>query len=314
MTIRAIVKKLPSPIRGALKAAYGAVPARLRLGRAFWQTYRFLQESDGWDIARLQDYQRRELQRLLTHCYENVPYYRRVFDERGLKPADIQSPADLNKLPYLHKEQIRKDPQAFIACNRRTDGLEQRYTTGTSGQPLQFYIDRDEWDREWAFAFHQWSRVGYRPGDARAEVRGQHIPGPRPYVWDPVIRVLRLSPLVKETETVALYLETIRSWGIKFLYGYPSAITNLASLVKRYGLRVDLKLTAILFASETLYPWQKACSPRKYSPAAPTTFTGWPSTWPSVANASTAGRSTACRSTESPRWTRRPARSPARAF
>ena len=182
-------------------------------------------------------------------------YYRQVFDERGLKPVDIGSLADLSKLPYLHKEQIRKEPQAFIARNRRPEHMEVRFTTGTSGQPLQFPVDDEELDQEWAFAFHLWSRVRYKPGDARAELRGQHIAGPRPYVWDPVLHALRLSPLVREREVVALYLDTIQSFGIKFLYGYPSAITSFASLVKRYGLRTDLKLSAVLFASETLYPW-----------------------------------------------------------
>ncbi len=257
MRIRAIAKKLPKPVRQVLKTAYGAIPPRFRFSRAFWQTYNFLQESQWWDAARLQEHQLRELQRLLAHCYENVPYYRRVFDERGLKPAHFQSLDDLNRLPYLHKEQLRKEPQAFIARGRRTDAMEQRFTTGTSGKPLQFPVDEDEIDREWAFAFHQWSRVGYKPGDARAEVRGQHISGPRPYIWDPVLRALRLSPLVREKQTVALYLETIRSYGIKFLYGYPSAITNLALQIKRHGVRVDVTLTAILFASETLYPWQR---------------------------------------------------------
>lgn len=257
MTIRAIAKKLPVPVKSTLKAAYGAIPPRLRLGRAFWETYRFLQESQWWDAARLQEYQMRELQRLLSHCYENVPYYRRVFDERGLRPAQIQSLADLKHLPSLRKEQIRREPGAFLARNRRLDRLEYRYTTGTSGQPLQFPVDIDELDREWAFAFHQWSRVGYVPGDARVEVRGQHITGSKPYEWDPVIRVLRLSPVMKEREVVRLYLDTIRSFGIRFLYGYPSALTHFASLVRKYGLRMDLKLTAVLFASETLYPWQR---------------------------------------------------------
>jgi phenylacetate-CoA ligase len=257
MRLRTIAKRLPKPIKQILKATYGTIPPRLRLGRTFWETYNFLQESQWWDAARLQEYQMRELQRLLVHCYENVPYYRRVFDERGLKPTNIQSLSDLDKLPYLRKEQLRKEPWAFITRNRQIKYMEQRFTTGTSGQPLQFPVDNDELDREWAFAFHLWSRVGYRPGDARAEVRGQHIPGPKPYIWDPILRALRLSPLVRERETVSLYLETIRSYGIKFLYGYPSAITNFALLIKRYGVRVDLKLTAILFASEMLYPWQR---------------------------------------------------------
>lgn len=65
MQIRAIAKKLPKPIQGTLKAAYGVIPPRLRLGRAFWETYNFLQESQWWDAGRLQDYQMRQLERLL---------------------------------------------------------------------------------------------------------------------------------------------------------------------------------------------------------------------------------------------------------
>jgi phenylacetate-CoA ligase len=257
MRMRAIAQKLPRPVKRTLKAAYGAIPPTFRFGRAFWETYRFLQESQWWDAARLQAHQMQELARLLNQCYEHVPYYRRLFEERGLRPADIQSVSDLQRLPYLRKEQIRQEPQSFLARNRRPEYLARRFTTGTSGQPLQFYVDRDELEREWAFAFHQWSRVGYQPGEARAEIRGQHIPGPRPYEWDPILRTLRLSPVMQEKEVVGLYLERIRSCGIRFLYGYPSAVTHFASLVKRYGLRVGLELTAVLFASETLYPWQR---------------------------------------------------------
>jgi phenylacetate-CoA ligase len=257
VNVRRIAKKLPLPIRYSLRTAYGALPPRLRLGRAFWETYSFLQESQWWDSMKLQEYQMRELSRLLTHCYQQVPYYQRLFQEGGLTPAQIQSPSDLAKLPYLRKDQIRKEPLAFVARNRRPEHLEQRFTTGTSGQPLQFYVDHDELEREWAFVFHQWSRIGYAPGDARVEVRGQHITGAKPYVWDPVLRVLRLSPVMQDKEIIRLYLDTIRSYGIRFLYGYPSALTRFASLIKRHGLRVGLHLTAVLFASENLYPWQR---------------------------------------------------------
>jgi len=257
MTTQTIVKKLPRSIRRILKAAYGTIPPRFRLGRAFWDTYSFLHQSEQWDSARLREYQMRELERLLAHSYENVPYYRRQFDEHGLKPADIQSLSDLQKLPFLHKDQIRKEPQAFVARNRRVERLQQRMTTGTSGEPLQFYVDYDELQREWAFACHQWSRVGYVPGDARAELIGRRIDGPKPYFWDPVLRALRLCPIVQEKDTVRLYLDLMQSYGIRFLYGYPSTITNFASLIKRYGVHVGVRLTAVLFASETLYPWQR---------------------------------------------------------
>ena len=257
MNVSAIGKKLPLSIRETLKAAYGAIPPGIRLGRTFWQTYRFLQESQWWDAQKLAEYQMRELERLLSQCYENVPHYRRVFDERGLKPAQIQSLSDLARLPYLGKAQIRKDARAFVARNRKVDRLGQKISTGTTGEPFQFYLDYDQEEREWAFACHLWDRVGHKPGDVRAEIVGGRIEGSPPYFRDRRRGVLRLSPVIRRKETVQLYLDTIRSDGIRFLYGYPSAITYFAALIKQYGLAPNLNLTAVLFSSETLYPWQR---------------------------------------------------------
>jgi phenylacetate-coenzyme A ligase PaaK-like adenylate-forming protein len=42
-----------------------------------------------------------QLSKHLHHAYANVPYYRKVFDERELHPRDIQTFDDLKKLPYL---------------------------------------------------------------------------------------------------------------------------------------------------------------------------------------------------------------------
>jgi phenylacetate-CoA ligase len=255
--IYTIARKSPQSIKRMLKAAYAAIPSRLRMGRTFWETYRFLQQSQEWDAARLQEYQMRELERLLTQCYEHVPYYRRVFDERGLKPSHIQSVADLRQLPCLRKDQVRREPETFLADNRRIRYLSQQVTTGTTGQPFQFYLDHDQFQREWAFACHVWSHAGYRPGDARTELWGPRIEGAKPYWWDPVRGILRLCPILSGKEIIQLYLDLMRSHGIRFLYGYASSITYMASLIKRYGLKPNLNLTAILFSSETLYPWQR---------------------------------------------------------
>jgi phenylacetate-CoA ligase len=49
-----------------------------------------LQESQWWSRQQLEEYQLQQLSKLLHHAYENVPYYRKVFGERGLKPKDVQ--------------------------------------------------------------------------------------------------------------------------------------------------------------------------------------------------------------------------------
>ena len=47
----------------------------------------------------------------VRHVYANVPYYKKLMDERGVPPADIKSSDDLYKLPFLTKSDLR---QAYI--------------------------------------------------------------------------------------------------------------------------------------------------------------------------------------------------------
>jgi len=119
VNIKAIVKKLPYPIEQGLKYVYGSIPYRFRYGKVFWDTYNFLQESQWWSREKLEEYQMQQLELLLRHAYENVPYYRRVFNERGLKPKDIQNFDDFKKLPYLTKEIVKKNYEELIADSTR---------------------------------------------------------------------------------------------------------------------------------------------------------------------------------------------------
>ena len=117
MNTRTLIKKLPYPIKQGIKYIYGAIPARFRYSTVFWDTYNFLQESQWWSREKLEEYQMQQLSKLLHHAYENVPYYQRVFDERGLKPKDIQNFDDLKKLPYLTKEIIHETFSDMVARN-----------------------------------------------------------------------------------------------------------------------------------------------------------------------------------------------------
>lgn len=224
----------------------------------FLKWYNFLQESQCWPKEKLEEYQMEQLSNLLNHAYENVPYYRRVFDERDLKPKDIQSFNDLKKLPYLTKDIFRKEIQSkkIIAKNFNVNTLPTSHTSGTTGKPLQFYENPDTQIKEWAFICHQWSRVGYKPGDKRIELRGA-VNEKRPIFFDPLSNILRFSPLIKSKEQVILYLQRIREFGASFLHGYPGAITIFANLIKKYKLKVPFQLKAILFASENIFNWER---------------------------------------------------------
>ena len=55
----------------------------------------------------------------VKRVYESVPYYRQKMDDKGLKPEDIQGVKDLHKLPFLSKEDLRKQyPFGLLAVPR----------------------------------------------------------------------------------------------------------------------------------------------------------------------------------------------------
>jgi phenylacetate-CoA ligase len=156
----------------------------------------------------------------------------------------------------LTKDTIRARAKDLVARNFNPGCLSVTHTSGTTGKPLQFFEDPLTEEKEWAFICHQWSRLGYKPGDLRVELRGP-VDHDKPVCYDPVTKVLRLSPLINAEKNAAYYLEKMQVFGAKFLHGYPGAISSFASLIKKYRLDVPFSLTAVLFASETVYPWQR---------------------------------------------------------
>ena len=57
------------------------------------------------DMKKLQD---ERLVAQVKHVYANVPYYKKLMDEKGVTPDDIRSTADLYKLPFLSKADLRE--------------------------------------------------------------------------------------------------------------------------------------------------------------------------------------------------------------
>ncbi|GAF93628.1 unnamed protein product, partial [marine sediment metagenome] len=66
--------------------------------RQFKKYLHELEESQWFSPKQLEELQNERLRPIIQHAYENVPHYRRIFDDRGLKPRDIDRIADLEKL------------------------------------------------------------------------------------------------------------------------------------------------------------------------------------------------------------------------
>ncbi len=93
------------------------------------------------EIKALQD---QRLKEQVKHVYENVPYYRNLMDEKGVKPEDVNSTEDLYKLPFLTKSDLRDAYPTGLLAVPMTDCVEIHSTSGTTGRRVvAFYTQED---------------------------------------------------------------------------------------------------------------------------------------------------------------------------
>jgi len=88
------------------------------------------------DRAELKKLQGERLKEVVKNVYENVPMYRERMDAMGVKPEDINSVADIVKLPFTEKTDLRDQfPYGLLARPKR-DIVRIQGSSGTTGKPI----------------------------------------------------------------------------------------------------------------------------------------------------------------------------------
>lgn len=94
---------------------------------------------------RIVEFQERRLRQLVRHAYDNVPYYRRLFDEARLKPVDIRGLSDLHKIPITTKSTLQAlGGSDMLSRGISVSNLIVRETNGSTGLPLKVRRQRME--------------------------------------------------------------------------------------------------------------------------------------------------------------------------
>jgi phenylacetate-CoA ligase len=212
----------------------------------------FLDTSQYWTPPQMQELRDRKLRELIAHAYEQIPFYRRLLDERGVKPRSIESVRDLPKLPVLSKDMFHAHWQELRARDVPDSQVSFGQTGGTTGIPM-----RTAWDNMTS----AWSTACYVRGLAWAGLTLRHR---RVRLFggtlgiQPVRRFDRLRKLLSGEvflpafelgpHNVGDYVARIRRSGAQFLIGYASACYSLATLVEAAG--EPLSFRAVLPTAE----------------------------------------------------------------
>ena len=80
----------------------------------------------------------------VKHVYNDLPYYRNLMDEKGVKPEDIHGVEDLHKLPFLSKADLRNCYPEGMRAVPKSECVRIHSTSGTTGKRVMaFYTQHD---------------------------------------------------------------------------------------------------------------------------------------------------------------------------
>lgn len=221
---------------------------------------RRLEETQWWPADKLQALQLERLRVLLVEAGRHVPYFSELFRARAFDPASVRSLTDLDRLPFLTKALIRANTEALK--NTQAKRLAQFNTGGSSGEPLIFFIGNERVSHDVAAKWRATRWWGVDIGDPEIVVWGSPIE----LAAQDRVRMLRdrllrteLIPAFEMSEAkLDGFIETIRARKPKMLFGYPSALSHIASYADRRSRRMnDLGIRVAFVTSERLYDEQR---------------------------------------------------------
>lgn len=185
----------------------------------------------------------------VRRVWENNEFYRRRMEERGLTPDDIKSTADLHKLPFITKDDLREAYPYGLMSAPLSDCVRIQSTSGTTGRRVvAFYTqhDIDLWEDCCA-------RAIVAAGGTKDDVchvsygYGLFTGGPGLNGGSHKVGCLTLPMSSGNTDRQIQFMTDL---GSTILCCTPSYAAYLAECINERGLRDKIKLKAGIFGAE----------------------------------------------------------------
>ena len=210
----------------------------------------------------LEQLQVERLREQSIHAFRNIPFYRRRFECAGFTPLDIQSTSDLKYLPVLTKRDIQDYGAEMLAQNVPPSARVANQTGGSTGSPLQFWVDKERFDSRRASTDRHNSWAGLHPGQWYAHLWGSRFDTgtlTRPVItWRQrlLYRSLTLNTSLISQQDLEHYVGLLRRIRPKVMLAYAQSAVMFARYCEQHDIR-DIRFESIITSAEMLLPEQR---------------------------------------------------------
>jgi phenylacetate-CoA ligase len=203
----------------------------------------------------IHDYQAWKLKRLITHAYNNVPYYKDLMLKSGLAPKDINSIEDIKRLPILTKQIIKETNSKIKSTDFKKRNVLEASTSGTTGTPLIYYRDANSRIWQEAAKLRGWLWARYKIGNTIVTSGSEQSPSLLGKIRLKFTNAYEYPTYAKENEIIS-YFRQIMKLNPFCLIGQASNLYRIAKLLEKNEVN-GIHFPLIFSTAEMLYDYQR---------------------------------------------------------
>ncbi len=178
------------------------------------------------------------LREVIDYVFNNSPFYKKYYYNKGIKAGDIRGIGDLKELPFTERAYLQSHNADFLAIGK-DKVAETVVTSGTSGEPVYIYMTRSDLERLAYNEQKSFACAGVQKGERfliAVTCDNLFIAGIAYYSG--LIRlganVARLGP-----QNTLRQLAMLRDLKPEGIVGVPSLMLELSRLMKKEGIRIE---------------------------------------------------------------------------
>ncbi|MBE5740277.1 MAG: phenylacetate--CoA ligase [Clostridiales bacterium] len=201
----------------------------------------------------MEELQLARLQETVQRVYEKVPYYRAKMDAAGVKPQDIQTLADLSKLPFTTKQDMRDTYPFGLFAVPKDELLRIHASSGTTGKPTVVGYTRGDMDT-WTDCVSRIACMGGATSKDVAQICFGYGMFTGAFGLHYGLEKIGAAIVPSSTGNSEKQLMFMKDFGTTLLVATPSYALRLAEVARENGMdpKTDLGIKIALVGSELL--------------------------------------------------------------
>ena len=198
-----------------------------------------IQKNDSLSINEIEKLNWKKRKDIVEFAYNNIPFYKKFYDENNFKPKDLIQKMDWNKVPVLTKNKIKNNFDSL-----KNPKLKQKYfrlssTGGSTGEPTKILFDNRVPLETIGWRVMKWWDIS--PWSNHVYVHRNTHKGIskliNKLIWFPTLRGL-LDASSIDVIGIEKFIARINNIKPKFIHGYVGAVEELANYIDRNNLTV----------------------------------------------------------------------------